>query len=171
MSNSAAGGLFLGVVVLLCGIGWFFSARRDLSPSDPPTVPSASDFPTIQRRGVDVAAPAEPMPVPTPRSGPAAPGRQRAYFGAVLAKHNDPGPGVRVLVVRPGGPAEQAGLRPQDLIVAAAGAPVRQFADLAAVMDRASPGDRLAIEVLRGVSARRLTVRLGLRPAVAAPTK
>jgi hypothetical protein len=171
MSNSAAGGIFLAAVVLLCGIGWFFSAQRDLSPPDPPTAPSASDFPTIKRRGVEVAAPAEPAPVPTPGSGPIAPGRQRAYLGAVVDKDKDPGRGVRVLVVRPGGPAERAGVRPQDLIVAAAGAQVRQLSDMVAVMDRASPGDSLAIEVLRGVSPRKLMVTLGRQPAAVAPVK
>ncbi|MGA2068368.1 MAG: PDZ domain-containing protein [Thermoguttaceae bacterium] len=115
-------------------------------------------------RGVDPAAPA---PAPTPPGGPIAPGRQRAYLGAVVDERNDPGRGVRVLVVRPGGPAEQAGLRPQDLIVAAAGARVRQLSDLAAAVERASPGDRLVIEVLRGVRPQTLTVTLGRQPAAA----
>jgi hypothetical protein len=108
-------------------------------PSGPPTAPSAPDFPTIQRRGVDAAAPAGPIPVATPRSGPIAPGRQRAYVGAVVDDVNDRGRGVRVLVVRPGGPAERAGVRPRDLIVGAGGTRVRQLSELTAVVERASP--------------------------------
>ena len=44
---------------------------------------------------------------------------QRAYLGAVA--DDNAGRGVRVLSVRSGGPADHAGLRPQDLIVSAAG--------------------------------------------------
>ena len=48
---------------------------------------------------------------------------QRVYLGAFA--DNDAGRGVRVLSVRSGGPADRAGLQPQDLIVAAAGRKIR----------------------------------------------
>jgi hypothetical protein len=49
MSNSVAGGLFLAVAVLLCGIGWFFSRELGSRPSGPATpVPpeQANSLPT-----------------------------------------------------------------------------------------------------------------------------
>ena len=44
---------------------------------------------------------------------------QRVYLGAFA--DDDAGRGVRLTSVRKGGPADQAGLQPQDLIVGAAG--------------------------------------------------
>jgi hypothetical protein len=119
-------------------------------------------------QGVDLAAPAEVVPPPAPLGGPITPGRQRAYLGAVVDDQNDRGRGVRVLVVRPRGPAERSGLRPQDLIVGVAGARVRQLSELTAVMDRASPGDQLAVEVLRGGVPQKVTVTLAAQPPAAA---
>ncbi|MGA2618490.1 MAG: PDZ domain-containing protein [Thermoguttaceae bacterium] len=77
----------------------------------------------------------------------------RGYLGATVDDRNDRGRGVRVLGIRPGGPADRAGLRPDDLIVGAGGARVRQMADLTAVLDLLAPGDKVPIEVLRAGSA------------------
>jgi hypothetical protein len=49
MSNSVAGAFFLAVVVLLCGIGWYFSRQAGSAPSGPASpVPSeqAAAIPT-----------------------------------------------------------------------------------------------------------------------------
>lgn len=118
-------------------------------------------------RGVSLAAPAEAVPPPAPPGGPGTPGRQRAYLGAVVDDLNDHGRGVRVLAVRAGGPAERSGLRPQDLIVGVAGARIRQLSELTAVVDQAAPGDRLAVEVLRGGVPRKITVTLAAPPSAA----
>jgi hypothetical protein len=67
-------------------------------------------------------------------------------------------------MVRPGGPADRAGLRAQDLIVGTAGARVRQLSELAAIIEASSPGDHLAMEILRGGLPQKLDVTLGPPP-------
>jgi membrane-associated protease RseP (regulator of RpoE activity) len=119
-------------------------------------------------RGASLAAPADVIPPPAPPGGPSTPGRQRAYLGAVVDDLNDHGRGVRVLAVRAGGPAARSGLRPQDLIVGVAGARIRELSELTAVVDRASPGDRLAVEVLRGGVPQKIAVTLAAQPPAAA---
>jgi S1-C subfamily serine protease len=69
--------------------------------------------------------------------------------------------GVRVLEVVSGSPAESAGLRPQDLLVAAGGSPVETLDDLGRAMVLAD-GAPLGFEVLR---AGRVEV-IGVRPGV-----
>ena len=89
----------------------------------------------------------------------------RVYLGAVA--DNDAGRGVRVLSVRSGGPADRAGLQAQDLIVAAAGRKIHLLAELSAILNGLNPGDRLALEFLRGNRPLRTEVVLG-QPAGAA---
>jgi hypothetical protein len=86
------------------------------------------------------------------------------YLGA--RADNDMG-GVRVLSVSSGGPADRAGLRAQDLIVAAAGRKVRVLADLMAMLNGLNPGDRLALELMRGTRPLRVEVVLGAVPGMA----
>jgi serine protease DegQ len=98
---------------------------------------------------------------------------RRAYLGVV------PGPvtaetaaqldlpadaGAIVVGVAEGGPADEAGIRPGDIIVAAAGEPVELVEDLYAILRRHRPGDRIEIEVLRDGDRRTLTATLGERP-------
>jgi hypothetical protein len=108
-----------------------------------------------------------PMPPTTPYPRPSPGGR--AYLGAVADDKNDRGRGVRVMSVRPGGPADVGGLRPQDLIVGATGTRVRQLSDLTAVMDLLSPGDKLALDVIRVNRTQRVEITLGQQSA-ATPT-
>jgi membrane-associated protease RseP (regulator of RpoE activity) len=91
--------------------------------------------------------------------------RARGYLGAMVDDKADRGRGVRVLNVHPGGPAEQAGLQTNDLIVGAGGASVRQLSDLTAVMDLLGPGDKLSLEVVRGNRPARGEVILGQQGA------
>lgn len=98
--------------------------------------------------------------------------KEPGYLGILVDDRNDRGRGVRVLDVRPGGPAEKAGFRKQDLITGAAGIRVRQMADMADVLEFFSAGESLAFDVLRGQE--RLTVKATLArrpPAAAEPAK
>jgi hypothetical protein len=114
--------------------------------------------------GQGAAAPGATIPPPPPAAlgGPAHP---RAYLGAWVDEQSDRGRGARVLQVRSGGPAERADLRPGDLIVAAAGTPVRQVSDLTAVIEKAAPGDKLVLEILRGPAR----LKPGLAPGEQSP--
>ena len=92
----------------------------------------------------------------TPRLGVAvAPsavaGRMRRAVG--LAEE----PGVLIMRVKPGSPADQADLSRGDLVVEVAGEPVRSIGDL----DRAVRGaaSELSVRVLRGAEPRELSVR------------
>jgi serine protease Do len=73
-------------------------------------------------------------------------------------------PGLLVRNVEPDGPAARAGLTRGDLLVSAAGAPVRGIDDIHAALDTAGHG-RLTLELLRG--AQQLTVEVGADEEVA----
>jgi serine protease Do len=57
--------------------------------------------------------------------------------------------GALVVEVEPGGPAERAGIRPGDVIIAIDGTPVRQAEELPRQVARRPPGSRIAVTVLR----------------------
>jgi hypothetical protein len=96
-----------------------------------------------------------------PTGTPGEPG----YLGATVDDRNDRGRGVLVMEVRPGGPAEAAGLRAQDLITSAAGARVRQMSDLTAILNMFSAGDKVTMEVTRAGRREKVEVTMGQRPA------
>ncbi len=98
---------------------------------------------------------------------PAAATPQRVYLGAMA--DNNAGRGVILLSVRGGGPADHAGLKAQDLIVGAAGRKIRVLSELTAALNQLNPGDRLALEILRGNTPLKIEVLLGGSPAAAQP--
>jgi 2-alkenal reductase len=75
-------------------------------------------------------------------------------------------PGVVVLAVKPGSPADKAGIRPfeprsgtvGDIIVAADGQPTKTIADLAEVLERAGIGGQVTLRLLRGEAQREVKV-------------
>lgn len=68
--------------------------------------------------------------------------------------------GVFVREVYPGSPAERAGLKPTDVIVAADGAPVRSVEELLQRVRQAGRGGRLELTILRRSVSYRITVNL-----------
>ena len=66
--------------------------------------------------------------------------------------------GALVAAVTPGGPAQLAGIRPGDRVVAAAGAPVRVPADLIEQVEKQGVGRTMTLEVVR--DGRSLTVQV-----------
>ena len=91
--------------------------------------------------------------------------------GSILARlpTTTAGRGVKVLSVRPGGPADRAGLQPQDLIVRAAGRKIRLLSELSAILNGLNPSDHLSLEVMRGNRPLRIEVVLGTAPATLPP--
>jgi S1-C subfamily serine protease len=77
--------------------------------------------------------------------------------------------GVVVQEVSPGSPADQAGLRVQDIITRAGNTPITGGGDLRRVLRAHRPGDRLTINLRRGQRALQLTADLSEAPA-APPT-
>jgi serine protease Do len=66
---------------------------------------------------------------------------------------------VEVVEVVPGSPADRAGLRPEDMILSLAGAPVEAVTDIQRLMDARLIGQRIDVEVLRGSTRHALTLQ------------
>ena len=66
--------------------------------------------------------------------------------------------------VTAGGPAEQAGVRAGDVIVAVGGERVAAPDDVAAAVQGRRPGDSLAVEIRRGGDSQTLDIELAARP-------
>ena len=84
-----------------------------------------------QPKADSAAAPTKPPESPAPPKAaatqPPHEPQEPGYLGVLADDKDDRGRGVRVLKVVPGGPADQAGLKPQDLITRLGGVPVRQM--------------------------------------------
>ncbi len=77
-------------------------------------------------------------------------GEQRSILGVQI--DSDPGKGVRVIRVSPGGPAEEAGLRDQDVIVAIDGVELTGASPdrmLVTKMREVKPDEKVKVRVLR----------------------
>jgi S1-C subfamily serine protease len=83
----------------------------------------------------------------------------RAFLGVRVATLT--GGGVLVTDVDRGGPADQAGVRPGDVIASLDGQPTPSADALTAVLATHRPGQQVPVEVVRGGQRLKLTVRLG----------
>jgi len=101
---------------------------------------------------------------------------QRPYLGVSTA----PSMGTRgaaVATVNPGGPAENAGLRPGgqltgqggDVIVKIDGESVAGPEDVARLVGERRPGDRVSVEIVRDGNRQAIDVTLGVRPSQTTP--
>ncbi|HSH62206.1 MAG TPA: PDZ domain-containing protein, partial [Acidimicrobiales bacterium] len=66
--------------------------------------------------------------------------------------------GLLVRHVQEGGPAERAGVRPGDLLVAAAGRDITSVDDLYEALDSVDDDDSLSLRIVRGVEELDLSV-------------
>jgi S1-C subfamily serine protease len=94
---------------------------------------------------------------------------ERAYLGVSTATVDptmnlrvDKGAIVTDLV--PGGPAEDDGLRPGDIIVKIGDEAIATSEDVGAAVDARKPRDRVEVEVVRRGDREKLTIELGRRP-------
>ena len=99
---------------------------------------------------------------------------ERAYLGVQTATVTpelglgvDAGAFVQDVVSA--GPAAEAGIRPTDIIVEVDGRPVRASEDVSTIVEERRPGDRVAVEVVRGGDREELEVELGRRPDTVGP--
>ncbi len=86
---------------------------------------------------------------------------KRPYLGVTTSAH--PG-GAEIQAVKPGSPAEDAGLEAGDVITRVDGNPVRDPDDVAEAVADLKPGDRVGVEVTEGGQERTVNVELGTRP-------
>jgi len=134
-------------------LGVIFAPAVGQTLPDQPTVP-AQQLPTTG-------------PTLTVDSAPTA-DAQPGYLG-VKADDRGPGDGLRVVEVKPEGPAARAGLQLGDLITAVQGRAVRSLDEFAQEMSQVAAGERVTIDILRGDRRQKLTAVLGRRPTAAVP--
>jgi S1-C subfamily serine protease len=72
--------------------------------------------------------------------------------------------GALIVSVVPGGPAERAGMRPGEVIVAIDGAQIRSSADLTEVITQRDTGDDVNVLLVDADGERAVSVQLGTRP-------
>ncbi len=108
---------------------------------------------TFARELAEEAVPLrDELPVPVPEFPESTPFVQPSIEGAI------------VVDVMEGTPAEEAGLRPGDVIVAVEDVPIDRNHLLPAVLAQYEPGDRVTIEFRRGGRQRAVPVTLGENP-------
>jgi S1-C subfamily serine protease len=78
--------------------------------------------------------------------------------------HLEMGKGVVVMAVEPGTPADRAGLRYRDAIVAINGTPIGRLTGLDTILRRSPAGSRITISFLRDGKPRTVGVALARRP-------
>jgi S1-C subfamily serine protease len=88
---------------------------------------------------------------------------ERAWLG-VSTSDEPSGAGAVIRGVVAGGPADEAGLRPGDVIVGIAGDDVRDPGDVGAQVNARDPGEEVQVRVRRDDEEREIVVRLGERP-------
>lgn len=105
---------------------------------------------------------------PTKGRPPAGEAGERAagygpYFGSIPDFSEPEVPGVRLSGVRPGSPAERAGLKAGDLIVSFAGVSVKNLEDLTFALRTKRPGDQVEVIFIRGGQQQRTQATLEQR--------
>lgn len=85
------------------------------------------------------------------------------FFGVIPDFGEAEQPGVRISGVRPGSPADQAGVQVGDIIVKFAGVAVKTLDDLTFVLRTKRPGDRVEVLILRGGQERQVQAILAER--------
>jgi membrane-associated protease RseP (regulator of RpoE activity) len=96
---------------------------------------------------------------------PAVAQANKGYLGFTPDENDKAKNGVRVVQVKPGGPADLAGLKANDLITAVDGKPVATLDEMDALLDKTTPGQQLRMSVSRGGTLQTVTAKLGQRPS------
>jgi putative serine protease PepD len=88
---------------------------------------------------------------------------EHAYLGVSIA--SAPNGGVQLNEVRPGTPAEKAGLEVGDVVVSIGGQKITDAGSLSSAIDAKQPGDRVTLAYKRDGSTKTVTVTLAARPS------
>ncbi|MFH1023858.1 MAG: trypsin-like peptidase domain-containing protein [Planctomycetota bacterium] len=91
--------------------------------------------------------------------------RERCWLGATLAPRDPGAPRAEIAAVEPKSPAAEAGLAPEDIVLAADGRPVRDFLDFAAALFEKKPGEAFALTIERKGTPRAMAAKLAPPPA------
>src|SRR4051812_3253586 len=90
---------------------------------------------------------------------------QHAYLGVELGDATGDTEGAAIGAVRDGGPAEAAGVKSGDVVVAIDGTPVADADAAVAAIDAKKPGDKIVLSIVRGGQRQSITATLGTRPS------
>ncbi len=101
-------------------------------------------------------------PRPSVAAGPSASSGYGAYLGTIPDMTGG-GPGVRLTGVSKGGPAEQGGIRSDDVIMRFGRFEIANLQDLSTALKSYKPGDEVQVVVLRGGVEHRAMVTLRRR--------
>lgn len=122
-----------------------------------------------KKRAILAPVGAPPVAPPTREDAPA--GGNRPFAGIAarnLEPHEKPAmrveQGALVGQVAPGSPAEAAGMRPWDVVVAVDGEPVGDAAALVQAIGRRRPGDTVTVRVVRQGQTGEISFRLAAAP-------
>jgi S1-C subfamily serine protease len=96
---------------------------------------------------------------PAPRD-PAPDDKGRGFFGVQLVDNQ----GVSITRVEPGSPADKAGFRPTDQILAIDTQKIPNVNEAREIIGRLRPGMVACVEVRRGEKSLTIKVRVGVRP-------
>ena len=91
--------------------------------------------------------------------------RTQGYLGIALGDRTDGGAGAVITEVQANSPADKAGLKVNDIVVAINGTSVTGQGSLIAVIRDASPGDKVTLTIDRDGTKKTLTATLVARPA------
>ena len=101
---------------------------------------------------------------------------KRGYLGLVISgdepaslNPRDTSPGVLITGITTGGPADMAGLRVGDRIVAVNGRPISGFEELLRQVENAPVGQRFSLTIQRAGSRMEIDVQTAERPETGAP--
>jgi hypothetical protein len=98
-------------------------------------------------------------------ASPLAAWAQPGYLGLVADDRETAGRGIQIREVVDGGPADLAGLREDDMILAINGRAIRRMDDLALVLQTSRASDVWNMDVQRSGRLQRVVMQLGRRPA------
>src|SRR5262245_26194724 len=101
-------------------------------------------------------------------AAPALTGPMPGYLGLVPDEEYKGNDGVKVVSIKPGGPADKSGLRAADLIISIDDKPVLSVDAMDAALANATAGQKMKMAVRRAGAVVPLSVTLGSRPAAAA---
>jgi len=90
--------------------------------------------------------------------------RDEGFLGVSLNERTDGGVGSIIATVQPGSPAEKAGIRVDDIVLAVDGEPVNGQAGLVAAIRDRNPGDTVSIDLVRDGERVAITATLVARP-------
>ena len=117
----------------------------------------------VARRLLDDPTRPEVVQAAVPGHGGTGGGGYGPRLGTIPAFGGEPVRGVRLQGVRPGSPAERAGLRGGDVLVEYDGAPVANLEEFAALLQASRAGQRIELVVVRDGTSIRLEATLGQR--------